>query len=162
RSLTGGSNEFRVATSLGFPNATVILNTNVVMDRNGGSATITIGALGGTPESWGGPGNQSSSGTTYNVGGNNPDTTFGGTIKNRGTSTFIKSGTGKWTLTGANTWSGGLTINGGIVLANNTSGSAVGSGAVAVSSGGALGGTGSVGAAVTVNSGGAISPGSNG
>ena len=162
RTLTGGSNEMRIATSLGFPNAAVILNTNVVITRSGGSATISIGALGGTPESWVGPGNQSSSGTTYNVGGNNGDATFKGTIKNDGTTTFVKSGTGKWTLTGANTWSGGLTINGGIVLANNTSGSAVGSGAVVISSGGALGGTGSVGAAVTVNAGGALSPGSNG
>src|SRR6185369_12703709 len=85
KSLTGGSNEMRVATSLGFPNATVILNTNVVITRSGGSATITIGALGGTAQSWVGPGNQSSSGTTYNVGGNNGDATFNGTIKNDGT-----------------------------------------------------------------------------
>ena len=161
KTLTGASNEFRVATSLGFPNATVILNTNAVMTRNGGSSTITIGALGGSPLSWVGPGNSSSGGTTYNVGGNNRDATFQGTIKNDGTTTFIKSGTGQWILTGANSWSGGLTINGGIVLANNTSGSAVGSGAVTANSGGAIGGTGSVGASVTVNSGGAISPGAS-
>ena len=79
-----------------------------------------------------------------------------------GVNPFTKTGTGRWTLTGANTWNGGLTINGGLVLANNTSGSAVGSGAVAVNSTGALGGTGIVTPAVTVNVGGAISPGSNG
>jgi hypothetical protein len=65
-------------------------------------------------------------------------------------------------LTGANTWSGGLTINGGLVLANNTSGSATGTGAIVVNTNGALGGTGSASGAITVNSGGAISPGSNG
>jgi hypothetical protein len=51
------------------------------MTRNNGSASITIGALAGTPESWVGPGNASSSGTTYNVGGNNRDATFSGIIK---------------------------------------------------------------------------------
>ncbi|TAL04782.1 MAG: hypothetical protein EPO07_04735 [Verrucomicrobia bacterium] len=161
RTFTSGSNEFRVATSTGFPGATIILNTNVVMTRNGGSTTITIGALGGAGGSWVGPGNSTSGGTTYQVGGNNGDAQFDGIIKNDSTTTFVKNGTGKWILTGANSWSGGLTINGGLVLANNTSGSAIGSGAVTVASGGALGGTGSVSPAVTVNSGGAISPGAS-
>jgi autotransporter-associated beta strand protein len=162
KTLTGDSNEFRVATSAGYPGATVILGTNVVMTRNGGSSTISLGALGGTPGSWVGPGNSSSGGTTYSVGWNDADATFAGTIKNDGTTTFVKSGAGTWTLTGANSWSGGTTINGGWVLANNTSGSALGSGAVTVNSGGALGGTGFVGAPVTLNAGSTLSPGSNG
>ena len=156
------TNEFRVATSAGFPNATIILNTNVVMTRNGGSASITIGALGGLPGGQVGPGSSSSGGTTYFVGGNNGDAIWNGLIRNDGTTTFVKNGTGQWMLLSANTWSGGLTINGGLVLANNTTGSACGTGAVAVNAGGALGGVGSVSGAVTVNSGGAISPGSNG
>lgn len=162
RTLTGGSNEMRVANSTGYGGATVILKTNVVLTRSGGSTTMVIGALGGEPGSWVGPGNSSSSGTTYSVGGNNRNATFAGIIKNDGTTTFAKTGTGSWTLTGANSWSGGLSISNGIVLANNTSGSATGSGAVAVYSGGALGGTGSVSGAVTVNSGGTLSPGSSG
>ena len=162
KTLTGDSNEFRVATSLGFPGATVILGTNVVMTRNGGASTINIGALGGTPGSWVGPGNSSSSGTTYSVGGNNRDATFAGTLKNDGTTTFVKTGSGTWTLTGTNTYSGGTTINGGTVLVNNPGGSGIGSGAVTVSSGAALGGFGYLSAPVTVNSGGALAPGSNG
>jgi autotransporter-associated beta strand protein len=162
KTLTGDSNEFRVATSLGFPGATVILGTNVVMTRNGGSATINLGALGGTPGSWVGPGNSSSGGTTYSVGWNDADATFAGTIKNDGTTTFIKSGAGTWTLTGANSWSGGTTLNGGLILANNSSGSALGTGAVTVNPGGSLGGAGFVGAAVTISANGTLSPGSNG
>jgi autotransporter-associated beta strand protein len=151
--------EFRVASGTMFNNATVILNPNVVMTRNGGSSTIEIGALGGTVGSKVGPGNSSSSGTTYRIGGNNGDATWSGSFENDGTTTVVKEGTGIWTLTGANTWSGGLTINGGTVRANNPSGSGVGSGAVVVNSGGALGGSGSVSGAVTVNVGGAIAPG---
>lgn len=161
RTLTGGSNEMRVANSTGYGGATIHLNTNVVLVRSGGASTMQIGALSGTPQSWVGPGNSTSSGTTYSVGWNNADATFQGVIKNDGTTTFIKSGTGRWTLTGANTWSGGLTINGGTVLANNLTGSGVGSGAVVVNANGALGGTGFVGAPVTVNVGGAISPGAS-
>jgi autotransporter-associated beta strand protein len=95
------------------------------------------------------------------VGWNNADATFNGTIKNDGTTTLIKVGTGKWTLTGANTWSGGFSISNGIVLANNSTGSALGSGAVNVYGGAVLGGTGSVGAPVTVHSGGTLAPGIN-
>jgi hypothetical protein len=151
-----------VATSSGFPGATIILYTNTSLTRNGGAATITIGALGGFPGALVSVGSSTSSGTTYNVGGNNADATWNGLIRNDGTTTFVKQGTGQWAILSANTWSGGLTINGGSVLANNTGGSAVGSGTVVVNSTGALGGTGIVTPAVTVNFGGAISPGSNG
>ena len=154
--------EFRVANTAGYGNATVFITDNVVITRTGSATTIFFGALGGTTGSSIGPGNSSSSGSSYNIGGNNTDATFAGTIKSDGTNPFFKTGTGRWTLTGANTWSGGLTINGGLVLANNASDSATGTGAVAVNSTGALGGTGSMSGAVTVNSGGAISPGSNG
>jgi len=156
------ASEFRVASTAGYGNATVFITDNVVITRNGSAATIEFGALGGTSGSQVGPGNSSSSGSSYRVGGNNADATFAGTLKADGVNAFTKVGAGKWTLTGANTYSGGTTISGGIILANNTSGSATGSGAVTVNAGGALGGTGSVSGAVTVNSGGALSPGNNG
>jgi autotransporter-associated beta strand protein len=61
------------------------------------------------------------------------------------------------TLTAANTYTGGTTINAGTLLANNgTSGSATGTGPVSVSLNGTLGGTGTVTSPVTVANGGTL------
>ena len=64
-------------------------------------------------------------------------------------------------LTGNNTYSGGTTINNGSLFANNTSGSALGSGAVTVTNSGTLGGSGAVIAPTIVSSGGTIQPGAS-
>ena len=78
----------------------------------------------------------------------------------RGSRRSIKIGAGTFILTGAgNTYSGGTTVSGGILLANNVAGSATGAGLVTVASGGTLGGTGIISGAVTVNSGGGFAPG---
>ena len=161
--ITGriAASEFRVTTAAGYANATVNITDNVIITRSGSGAAIQFGALGGTSGSVVGPGNSTSSGNSYTIGGNNADATFAGTLKADGVNTFTKVGTGRWTLTGANTYTGGTVINGGLILANNTSGSATGTAAVTINAGGALGGTGAVSGAVTVNAGGAIAPGSN-
>jgi len=161
--VTARSNpsEMRIANATMFNNASVFLNNNVLMVRNGGSSTVNIGALGGATGSTVGKGNSTSSGTTYKIGWNNADATFAGSFENDGTTTVTKEGAGIWTLTAANSWSGGLTINGGTVRANNVSGSGTGSGSVVVNSGGAFGGTGSVSGVVAVNSGGVIDPGAS-
>jgi len=65
------------------------------------------------------------------------------------------------TLSGANTYAGGTTINGGTLLVNNVSGSGVGSGAVTVNNTGTLGGNGIISGSVVVNNGGKLSPGSS-
>jgi fibronectin-binding autotransporter adhesin len=66
-------------------------------------------------------------------------------------------------LVGNNTYSGATAINGGLLLAKNTAGSATGSGAVNVGDGtthnGSLAGTGSISGPVTVNAGSTISAG---
>ena len=86
--------------------------------------------------------------------------TFGGVIS--GSHAVTKAGAGDLLLSAANTYSGGTTISGGTLLANNSSGSATGTGSITVDSGGTLGGTGTVTGAVTVDSGGNLSPGSGG
>ncbi len=68
-------------------------------------------------------------------------------------------GTGTMTLSGANTFDGGVTIASGTVKLANVSGSATGSGAVSVASGAFLSGNGTASGAVTVN--GTIAPGSS-
>ena len=62
-------------------------------------------------------------------------------------------------VTGNNTYSGGTSNTSGILLANNTAGSALGSGPVLVATNGTLGGSGAIVAATTVNYNGIISPG---
>lgn len=76
-----------------------------------------------------------------------------------GDGSFEQNGTGTTTLDVANTYTGGTTINDGTLLVNNTSGSATGTGAVAVNDGATLGGTGSISGTVTIASGATLSPG---
>ncbi len=107
---------------------------------------------------------------TFNIAGQNVDNQElnvsatiqdGGVIINAVNSTTIHNSAGV-NFTGANTYAGGTTINSGYLLANNTTGSATGTGAVAINSGGTLAGTGTVTGPVTLNSGGAIEAGQDG
>jgi hypothetical protein len=62
-------------------------------------------------------------------------------------------------LSGSSTYSGSTTIFSGILLAENTAGSALGTGSVTVESGAFLGGTGSISGTTTVQSGGTLTGG---
>ena len=62
---------------------------------------------------------------------------------------FDKLGSGTVILTAANTYNGATTVNGGTLLANNTSGSATGTGNVAINNAAGLGGSGAVSGTVT-------------
>lgn len=78
----------------------------------------------------------------------------GGTGATQDRLTLIKEGTGVATLAGNNTFTGGITINQGTLLVMNTpsapTSSGTGSGAVQVNAGAVLGGTGTIGGAVTL------------
>lgn len=89
--------------------------------------------------------NTASVGVALSVGGNNESTTYGGVFSGTGGS-VNKEGTGTFTVTGNNTHTGGTTVSKGTFLANNTAGSATGTGSVntVAGSGAVLGGTGSI------------------
>src|SRR5690349_13814350 len=72
---------------------------------------------------------------------------------------LTKSGTGTWTLAGANTYTGATTLNGGTLLVN---GSTAAGSAVTVNSGGTLGGTGTVNGTVATTGTGIIDAGPKG
>jgi autotransporter-associated beta strand protein/T5SS/PEP-CTERM-associated repeat protein len=74
---------------------------------------------------------------------------------------LTKQGAGVLTLTNSNSYNGATNIYAGTLLANNSSGSATGSGLVVVHSGGTLGGNGSVAGPVSVISGGTIAVGTS-
>ncbi len=96
---------------------------------------------------------------------NNPSAnTFAGVLQDgpAGQLALIKSGAGSFTLSGSNSYSGGTTINSGSLLVTNTTGSATGSGAVAVNVGAIFGGTGFVTGPVNLNANGILSPGVSG
>ncbi|HEY8993381.1 MAG TPA: autotransporter-associated beta strand repeat-containing protein [Lacunisphaera sp.] len=81
----------------------------------------------------------------------NPLITDNGT----GATALVIGGSSNWALTSANTYSGGTTLNGNSLLADNASGSATGSGPITINAGylqiGNGGTTGSVSGAITNN-----------
>jgi autotransporter-associated beta strand protein len=91
------------------------------------------------------------------VGSNNRSTIFSGVIQDGGLNggsggSFTKIGNGKLTLSDASTYTGGTTINKGMLLVKNTIGSATGTGAVQVNAG-TLEGVGRIAGPVTVGTG---------
>ena len=106
--------------------------------------------------------NTSTTPATLTVGGTNADTVFAGSFKRfndqaLNTINLTKVGTGTMTLSGSsNTGLGVTTVSAGKLLVN---GALTSNGAVNVASTATLGGTGSIAGAVTVSSGGILSPG---
>ena len=76
-----------------------------------------------------------------------------------GAVTLIKTNSGTATVTGANIFSGGASVNAGTLLVNNTAGSGTGTNNVTVKTSGTLGGSGIILGAITVQAGGNLAPG---
>ncbi len=98
---------------------------------------------------------------TVDNGGAVPTYTLGGAAIT-GTTGITKTGTGTLVLSGANTYSGVTSVVGGTLRATNTSGSATGTGLVAIASGATLSGSGTISPTgantVIVGGGGHIAP----
>jgi len=126
----GGNNNLGNAAmtlNLGGPNSTVQFT-----EKNAGT-TATFGALSG------GSNTALAKGENYAIGALNLDTTFAGTILSG--STLTKNGTGTFTLTGNNPYTGSTTINGGVLQigdAVTTGAGSLGTGAVVINTSGTL------------------------
>jgi autotransporter-associated beta strand protein len=98
---------------------------------------------------------------TLRLGGSNAGAnTISGPIVNSGSGSLLgitKTGAGTWILSGTNTYGGTTQVDAGTLLVNGNSGSVV---APFVVNGGILGGSGTIGGAVTVNALGTLAPGS--
>ncbi|HVT26909.1 MAG TPA: autotransporter-associated beta strand repeat-containing protein [Lacipirellulaceae bacterium] len=178
RSLGTGSGQVRIARQGGFAayggdrvvnlggNAvpdTVIWGSGGFLDGNGGSLLLSADNSDGMIDFQNGIDLANAERSIAVRDGSAPiDATISGVIT--GTLTFSalkKNLAGTLALTNANTYGGDTTITDGTLLANNTSGSATGTGNVNVNAG-TLGGTGAISGLVTVNAGGHITAGSPG
>ena len=143
----GGQIFFSGDTTGGTARIEVFDNANLdIIDHN--PPGVTIGSLEGSGAVFLGANN-------LTVGSNGLSVTFSGIIQNGigfNGGSFTKIGSGKLTLSGANTYTGGTTINAGTLFVTNGRGSGTGSGPVQVNAG-KLGGTGRISGSVIVGDG---------
>jgi autotransporter-associated beta strand protein len=137
-------------------NATVKLDNVALIGRHNSSGnTFYIGALTGTATS-GFQGSGFAGPMILMVGGLNRDTEFAGSITSvNNTNRIVKVGTGTWTLSGSNNFSGALIVSNGTVLFTGSDAGNV----VNVMNGGMLRGTGYLAGGVSIQSGGKLLPG---
>jgi autotransporter-associated beta strand protein len=172
-SLTG-SDEMRINNNFGYANATFFLNDGVILCRSyTANTTNDIGALNGSSLSTVGPGTGSGPNPTYRVGWLNTDAMFGGTIADDGSTTIIKVGSGRWTVSGYAVYTGPTIISNGVLAVQNGMSStninvAAGAfldvstpGTLYLYTGQTLGGNGTVLGSVDTTGGGTIAPGSS-
>jgi len=144
--------------SLSVSGGTVSATSVRMGERAGSTGTLNIGTGGtaGTLSTDSVRGGLGTAVVNFNHTGN---LTFNPILE--GSLTVNKLAAGTTTLTAENTYTGGTTVSAGTLLANNTVGSATGTGLVSVASGATLGGNGTIGGSVNVDSGGIFSPGNN-
>ncbi len=131
-------------------NARFVTDAGGIVDFSGTSGPASDGHI--TAGSIEGAGTYLLGSNQLTVGGNNLSTEVSGVIE--GSGSLIKVGIGTLALTGANTYSGPTSVNGGILDVNGSLVSAV-----TVNSGGTLGGNGFVGD--TLINGGTLAPGNS-
>jgi autotransporter-associated beta strand protein len=167
--ISAGFVTVNAISSLGSTSALTVQNSNT---GTGSNVALTLNNLNQTVGSLSGSIATPSSGTntaTITIGGSNntltvvqtANGTYEGLLAGNSTAKLLlhEDSTARLTLTAANTYGGGTTINGGTLLVNNSTGSGTGAGNVFVNDGGTLGGTGTIAGSVLATSGGTIAPG---
>ncbi|GAT32186.1 fibronectin-binding autotransporter adhesin [Terrimicrobium sacchariphilum] len=145
---SGGSGSGNISSAASTAALTL---SGTITNVGGGSRVVTLSNTNGTTLS----GNillsdNSNAGTLNFQPAANTTATISGVISNgtAASGAITKSATGTLVLTGSNTYTGATTISAGTLLINGNNSSATG--AVAVNTGGTLGGNGTIGGAVTV------------
>lgn len=169
---SGSGDEMRINNAFGYANAAIFLNDGVVLNRvTTSNSVVDIGELGGNSLAIVGPGNLSAGNVTWRVGAKNTSQTFAGTIANDNITSVIKVGSGTWTLSGFNTYTGSTTISNGVLALTGSLSStniAVAAGAfldvstlgnLNLSAGQTLSGNGTVRGGVDASAGGIVAPG---
>jgi autotransporter-associated beta strand protein len=147
---SGATILFTAETDGGTARVEVFGNGNLDISREP-TPPITIGSLEGNGLVFLGA-------NTLTVGTNNLDTSFAGTISDEGGikqqtgGAFGKTGAGTLSLTNANTYTGGTTLDGGSLFVSSSSGSGTGTGPVQANDG-TLGGNGTIAGPVTIGTG---------
>jgi hypothetical protein len=162
---SGGSLRFSSNTSgntYGSLSPTFVIN-GTLQPRNAGN-TILLGAFSGSGTLAGAQSASGTGDTLFVIGGNNSDANFSGNISSNSAVagseiSVTKTGSGKLTLNGTSTYTGGTTVSAGTLRVNNVSGSGTGTGDLEVFSGATLSGTGIIGSATTIDSGATLAPG---
>jgi outer membrane autotransporter protein len=127
----GGFTGFRGSATAG--QASLVTNAGGSVDISGLAATaMTAGSIAGA-------GNYNLGGMQLTVGSNNQSTTVSGVIADGGLlggtgASLVKVGSGTLTLSGANTYTGGTTVSGGLI--NFSAPNNFGTGAIALNGGG--------------------------
>ena len=132
--LSGGTLRLGASESIpdGVGRGNVTMAGNSTLDLNGNNDTINGLSGSGTVDNVAGGGT-----VTLAVGNNNASGTFSGTIQNSsGTVVLSKTGTGSLTLSGTNTFAGGITLNAGQLNLNSPG--ALGTGPLTIAASGVL------------------------
>ena len=123
----GGENTYTGATTISsgtikLDNALAAQHSTIIMNRAGTSPHLTFGTgigtftIGGLSGDTGFELTDTADPVTLQVGGNGEDTTYSGSLSGDGGG-LVKQGTGSATLSGTNTYTGGTTVESGILAA---------------------------------------------
>lgn len=117
RLVLPGSNNYQGGTTINGGTLALVgsgaLHATGAVTVNAGTFDLAAKAFGATIGSLAGAGNVALGSTSLTTGGNDADTLFGGVISGAGS--LFKAGGGTMILSGANTYSGATTVNGGML-----------------------------------------------